>query len=694
MAKETFLSFSNKTITQLIPKLKKLREELKRNQTISLALEANTKRLAAAQAELERINEKTALSTRAVSDAQERLNNARSRAQDLSSDLQKKLQNELDVKKQIQANNKKLNSSSGGGTSFLTKLISASKMFGKFTTIGRWLSVFSIVKKIAGTLLSIPVKMAKGLFFAFKKVGAWLGKVITNGIGFYVGRLIWALQNSLISLVRYGFSLIPKSLNLAGARQKDLSFFNMLLGTPEAAEDMMKQVERFAAKTPLNLVQSRGAFGKIMQQLIGAGKDPQRTAGILRTFGDAVNGDMQRFNRVVYTMGTVIAKGFADNIDFKELANSLVNLKPIIAKMRGTSVEGLKDSRITSDEMLKAFQILTGKNGLMYKAMENQMTTWQGLISNLRDIYEFGLTAMGGPLAATIGSKIPLLTNELSGAKGGFTDLGKGLSQVFLIAWRTIARALGIKGGGLGGILSGMGKWARRIALVIEDLISWARGAPSAFKNKFGSFLNFILSTAGRIIRPMFAAVGDFLAAVLEYAMREVFGGMNFLGIGVDPNKKGSTPIDKFLKTKNKVGKNVRSSLNQWGIRTDDGRPLSDYHRARFVENLFMSHKMMKKFGLDPKQWRHKGYRKDLEKLLEYQQRVKGSKRLLKEYGIFEDTQRIYNDKREEMGIPGSLGASVRINQNNTIYTNDASRDIQQALITSARQVETAMGVE
>ena len=94
---------------------------------------------------------------------------------------------------------------------------------------------------------------------------------------------------------------------------------------------------------------------------------------------------------------------------------------------------------------------------------------------------------MGGPLAATIGSKIPLLTNELAGAKGGFTDLGKGLSQVFLIAWRTISRAFGIKGGSLGSILSGMGKWARRIALVIEDLISWARGAPSAFKNKFGT---------------------------------------------------------------------------------------------------------------------------------------------------------------------------------------------------------------
>ena len=846
MSKETFLSFSNKTIPQLIPRLKLLREELKRHQTISAAMEYNAKKLEAAQSQLEKTNLKTALATKAASDAYEKLNAAKNKAQDIATNFQKHLQSELKLKKQMIAVNARLEAQNqrvlqqqakmtliarnkahaeakigridaqlaaipsnmptsrtdAFGSKFtdkgamiqnsindqmrsslnekrqaalrllrkivlqekratrelsrkidlqdqlnseksetkehtaenarnvkesersLEKQITlqdklkakhakasefadkakaasglAAKAFAKYMNISKWLGIFGVVKKISSVLLFVPTKLFKGLMWAFKKVGAWVGKVATNAISFYIGRVIWGIQNTIFSLIRTGFGLIPKSMNLAGARQKDLSFFNMMLGTPEAAEDMMRQVEGFAASTPLNLIQSRGAFGKIMQQLIGAGKDPQDTRGILQSFGDAVNGDTQRFNRVVYTMGTVIAKGFADNIDFKELANSLVNLKPILAKMRGTSIEGLKDSRITSDEMLQAFKILTGKGGMMFQAMKNQMTSWQGLISNLRDIYEFGLTAMGGPLAATVGSKIPLLTNSLKDAKGGFTDLGKGLSQVFLIAWRTAARVFGLKSSSLGDVLSSMGAWARRIALVIEDLISWARNGPSAFKNKFKTFFNFAMNMAGGILRPLFGIAGDFLSGVMEFAMRQVFGDLSILGVkaNITPNEHESYS-QKMDAKRIKVAKKLKKKQLALGPEGFGINPNSSY-QALTQSNYLMNMLRMAQYGVEygsnnPLNWSGKGAKEDGADYYRLEKMMNNAKRILKQQGVYEQTREIFNDKKGNYDIPKWYrGAGVNINQNNTIYTNDASRDIQQALITSARQVETAMGV-
>ena len=108
MSKETFLSFSNKTIPQLIPKLKLLREELKRHKTISAAMEYNTKKLEAAQAQLEKTNLKTALATKAASDAYEKLNAAKDKAQTIANNFQKHLQEELKLKKAMVSVNAKL----------------------------------------------------------------------------------------------------------------------------------------------------------------------------------------------------------------------------------------------------------------------------------------------------------------------------------------------------------------------------------------------------------------------------------------------------------------------------------------------------------------------------------------------------------------------------------------------------------
>jgi len=108
MSKETFLSFSNKTIPQLIPKLKLLREELKRHQTISAAMEYNAKKLEAAQSQLEKTNLKTALATKAASDAYQKLNAAKDKAQTIATNFQKHLQEELKLKKAMVTVNAKL----------------------------------------------------------------------------------------------------------------------------------------------------------------------------------------------------------------------------------------------------------------------------------------------------------------------------------------------------------------------------------------------------------------------------------------------------------------------------------------------------------------------------------------------------------------------------------------------------------
>ena len=77
---------------------------------------------------------------------------------------------------------------------------------------------------------------------------------------------------------------------------------------------------------------------------------------------------------------------------------------------------------------------------------------------------------------------------------------------------------------------------------------------------------------------------------------------------------------------------------------------------------------------------------------------MRASKKILKQQGVYEQTRKIFDDNKDKYGIGswwqgGMQGASIEIKQHNTIYTNEASRDIQQTLITSARQVETAMGL-
>jgi tape measure domain-containing protein len=254
------------------------------------------------------------------------------------------------------------------------------------------------------------------------------------------------------------------------AEQAQVSF-DVMLGSAEAARDMLKSLKEFANNTPLEFSDIRDAT----QTLVNFGMSGADAIATIKRLGDVSGGNADKLNSLAIAFGQVQSQGKLTGQDLLQFINAGFNPLKEISDKTGESMASLKErmseGAITSQMVADAFKSATSEGGQFYGMLEKQADTLAGKQSTLNDAFDTFLGKMTeaatGPLKLAADASINVL-NVLSGmpapalaAAGAIAGVGTAIFGVV-----SAAKVLGVA------LPAALGPWGIAIAAAIAGIVS------------------------------------------------------------------------------------------------------------------------------------------------------------------------------------------------------------------------------
>ena len=177
--------------------------------------------------------------------------------------------------------------------------------------------------------------------------------------------------------------------------------FGTLLGSAEAAEQHVKDLQRMAAETPFEFQ----GLADTNRLLMAMGQNAQESKSWLVTLGDAVaamGGGQAELEGLARAIGQIQQKGKLQAEEALQLAERGIPVWQILADKMGLSVAEVQDlasrGELLADDVLPMLQ--DGLNEAFGGAMAAQAETFNGRLAQLRDYASQALMAFTGPMFA------------------------------------------------------------------------------------------------------------------------------------------------------------------------------------------------------------------------------------------------------------------------------------------------------
>lgn len=210
--------------------------------------------------------------------------------------------------------------------------------------------------------------------------------------------------------------------------EKYTTGFTNMLGSAEAAQQVMSQIQEDAAKTPFDVE----SLTKANQYLISAGENASYARDTVMALGDAVSatgGGNDELNRMSQNLQQIANTGKATTADIKQFAYAGIDVYGILADYTGKSTAEVQKMTISYDLLTQALQAASEEGGRYYKSMDTQSQTMNGRVSTLKDNVKQLAGLLTGDLSSGIGVVIGNLNNMLVAAQEAYkTDGWIGLA--------------------------------------------------------------------------------------------------------------------------------------------------------------------------------------------------------------------------------------------------------------------------
>lgn len=210
--------------------------------------------------------------------------------------------------------------------------------------------------------------------------------------------------------------------------EKYTTGFTNMLGSAEAAQQVMSQIQEDAAKTPFDVE----SLTKANQYLISAGENASYARSTIMALGDAVSatgGGNDELNRMSQNLQQIANTGKATTADIKQFAYAGIDVYGILADYTGKSTAEVQNMTISYDLLTQALQAASEEGGRYYNSMDTQSQTMNGRVSTLKDNVKQLAGLLTGDLSSGIGVVIGNLNNMLVAAQEAYkTDGWIGLA--------------------------------------------------------------------------------------------------------------------------------------------------------------------------------------------------------------------------------------------------------------------------
>lgn len=209
--------------------------------------------------------------------------------------------------------------------------------------------------------------------------------------------------------------------------EKYTTGFTNMLGSAEAAQQVMSQIQEDAAKTPFDVE----SLTKANQYLISAGENASYARNTIMALGDAVSatgGGNDELNRMSQNLQQIANTGKATAADIKQFAYAGIDVYGILADYTGKSTAEVQNMTISYDLLTQALQAASEEGGRYYNSMDTQSQTMNGRVSTLKDNVKQLAGLLTGDLSSGIGVAIGKLNDMVVAAQEAYQlDGWKGL---------------------------------------------------------------------------------------------------------------------------------------------------------------------------------------------------------------------------------------------------------------------------
>ena len=201
--------------------------------------------------------------------------------------------------------------------------------------------------------------------------------------------------------------------------EKYTTGFTNMLGSAEAAQQVMSQIQEDAAKTPFDVE----SLTKANQYLISAGENASYARSTIMALGDAVSatgGGNDELNRMSQNLQQIANTGKATTADIKQFAYAGIDVYGILADYTGKSTAEVQKMTISYDLLTQALQAASEEGGRYYSSMDTQSQTMNGRVSTLKDNVKQLAGLMTGDLSSGIGVAIGKLNDMVVAAQEAY----------------------------------------------------------------------------------------------------------------------------------------------------------------------------------------------------------------------------------------------------------------------------------
>ncbi len=205
-----------------------------------------------------------------------------------------------------------------------------------------------------------------------------------------------------------------------------------MLGSAEAAQQVMENIQADAARTPFDVE----SLTKANQYLISAGENASYARKTINALGDAVaatGGGSDELNRMAQNLQQIANTGKATAVDIKQFAYAGINVYGILADYTGKSTAEVQKMTISYDLLTKALQAASEEGGRYYNAMDDLSQTQNGRTNTLKD----NVKQLAGLMTSDLADGIGMVTSNLNtmtvaAIEAYKTDGWKGLGDAIL----------------------------------------------------------------------------------------------------------------------------------------------------------------------------------------------------------------------------------------------------------------------
>jgi tape measure domain-containing protein len=227
-------------------------------------------------------------------------------------------------------------------------------------------------------------------------------------------RTMSRVSKTLTKGIRRGaFLAVAGITTLAGATWKVMQQFSKiedaeaaftpLLGGAKKATEMVKALNDAAATTPFQFENLAGAAKQLLPNM---GGDITRTIELIRMLGDTAGGNAQNMDSIVRGYNKALLKGKVDMESLNMIAEAGVpifnDLGAVVGKSGTKLFKAISAGKISTEDLTKAFQKMTGKGGIFFEGMKIASETLSGKVSTLKDNVGLAAAEFGTVLAPVL----------------------------------------------------------------------------------------------------------------------------------------------------------------------------------------------------------------------------------------------------------------------------------------------------